>query len=269
MAAPVPSIDRYNNADTSLPAAGLNKTFVVQVDIDFSDPFWAAAGLTNAAGGILIAEAQPGWKLVATASEIIKTTTTNTNPPIVAPVQTASSTATTGGTLAAGTYYYKITALNAYGETIGSNEVSQATTGATSTNTLNWGAVAGATGYRIYRGTVAGGENVYYTVGAVSTYADTNAASTAGSPPAINTTGSPAAPLALGDSAAANNMVASINPNAAAGTVVAGAGADTAKFFTAADGIWLTSLGGGTLQTDGIVRISIAVWAMSDQAFPG
>lgn len=109
-----------------------------------------------------------------------------------APTQNASSTATTGGSLVAGTYYYKVTALNAVGETIASNEISQATTGTTSTVTINWATVTGATSYRVYRGTSAGAENVYYAVsgGATATFTDTGAANTAGSPPASNGTGS-------------------------------------------------------------------------------
>lgn len=102
------------------------------------------------------------------------------------PVQAAPSTATTGGTLTAGTYYYVITALNSGGETTQSNEVSQVTTGATSTITLSWASVAGATGYNIYRGTAAGLENAQFTVGAVTTYTDTGTAGTAASPPATN-----------------------------------------------------------------------------------
>ncbi|MDE2105243.1 MAG: hypothetical protein KGL39_48910 [Patescibacteria group bacterium] len=104
-----------------------------------------------------------------------------------APVLGNLSTATTGGTLAAATYYYKVTALGATGETIGSNEASITTTGTTSTVTLTWSAVVGATGYRVYRGTSAGGESVYYAPGNVTTYTDTNAASTGGTPPTANT----------------------------------------------------------------------------------
>lgn len=96
-------------------------------------------------------------------------------------------TSTSGGTLAAATYYYVITALNAAGETIKSNELSVTTTGTTSSNTLTWTAVTGATSYRVYRGTSAAGENVYYTPGNVVTYVDTGAANTGGSPPAANT----------------------------------------------------------------------------------
>lgn len=107
-----------------------------------------------------------------------------------APNQNALATAG-GGSLGAATYFYKVTALvnrldGTTGETSPSNEQSIAT-GASGTNTVTWGAVAGATGYRIYRGTASNGENVYYQVGAVTTFADTGAASTGGSPPAINT----------------------------------------------------------------------------------
>lgn len=99
------------------------------------------------------------------------------------PTLTSVTTSTTGGTLAAGTYFYVVTAIFPQGESTKSNELSVVTTGTTSSNTINWTAVTGATGYRIYRGTTTGGQNVYYSVGAVTTYLDTNAASTGGSPP--------------------------------------------------------------------------------------
>lgn len=105
----------------------------------------------------------------------------------VAPTQNAPATSTTGGALPAATYYYKVTALTAAGETTASNEQSQVTTGTTSSNTVNWGAVANATGYRIYRGTAAGAENTYYQVGAVTSFVDTGSAGTAATPPTTST----------------------------------------------------------------------------------
>lgn len=107
------------------------------------------------------------------------------------PVQAAASTSTSGGTglVAATTYYYVVTALNALGETLKSNEISILTgAGATNSNTVNWAAVTGATGYRIYRGLDAGAESQYYTVGAVITYVDTGAAATNLMPTLVNTT---------------------------------------------------------------------------------
>ena len=82
--------------------------------------------------------------------------------------------------------------LGSAGETRPSNEQSITTTGTTSSNTINWGAVSGATGYRIYRGIAADGQNVFYTVGAVVTFLDTGAANTAGTP--LSASGSTALP---------------------------------------------------------------------------
>jgi hypothetical protein len=72
------------------------------------------------------------------------------------PVQAATVPSGVGGTLATGTYRYTITAVNALGETIRSNEQSAAVTGPTGSVALSWAAVTGATAYRIYR-TAAGG----------------------------------------------------------------------------------------------------------------
>jgi hypothetical protein len=95
----------------------------------------------------------------------------------------------TGGTLAAGTYYYVVTAVNANGETTVSNEVSVPATGTTSSVTLNWQPAGsgnfGPTGYRIYRGTAAGGENALIgtVAGTVLTFTDTGAAGSVATPP--------------------------------------------------------------------------------------
>jgi hypothetical protein len=136
---------------------------------------------------LLTGNAALTWTILQRASDGSYPVISYATSGLAAPVQTAPSTATSGGTLAAGTYYYKITALNANGETIASNEVSQVTTGSASTVTLNWQNVAGATGYRIYRGVTVNGENTYYQVGAVLTYADTGSAGTVGAPPTSTT----------------------------------------------------------------------------------
>lgn len=115
---------------------------------------------------------------------------------LAAPAGLGSAPVVGGGTFAAATYFWKITALNAQGETIGSNEA----TAAIALNgraTLTWTPVAGATGYKIYRSTTTGSENVspalVATVGAVATYTDTGSAVTAGAVPAANTAVVPAA----------------------------------------------------------------------------
>lgn len=98
-----------------------------------------------------------------------------------------SATAATGGTLAAGTYFYVVTAFGGQGETTRSNELSMFVQGgAQGSVALAWSAVPGAVAYRVYRGTAAGGEGTYYNTGNVLAFTDTGAAGTAGSPPSIN-----------------------------------------------------------------------------------
>ena len=107
------------------------------------------------------------------------------------PVLTLGTTSTTGGTLAAGTYFWKTTAINGSGETVGSNEVTATTTGATSSQPLSWVAITGSTGFKVYRGTVAGAENVLVaTLGLVTSYTDIGSAGTTGTVPSVGSTGS-------------------------------------------------------------------------------
>jgi hypothetical protein len=98
---------------------------------------------------------------------------------------TSLSFNTGAGSLGAGTYYYKVTALDAAGgETTSSSENSQAV-GAGSSITVNWAAVSGASSYRIYRGTSSNGQNTYYS-STTNSYVDTGSAGTAGTVPAVN-----------------------------------------------------------------------------------
>lgn len=100
----------------------------------------------------------------------------------VAPVGLNGSTSTSGGTLSANTRYYVVTAIDSSGgETAVSNEVSITSTGSTSSNTLNWTAFSGAVSYKIYRGTAAGAENLYFT-SATNSYVDTGGSSSNGYP---------------------------------------------------------------------------------------
>ncbi|MFA5803661.1 MAG: hypothetical protein WC879_03365 [Melioribacteraceae bacterium] len=109
----------------------------------------------------------------------------STGTTIAAPVNAAFTAG--AGTLAIGTYYYRVTALTPAGETTPSAETSLALAAIGGVN-VNWGAVAGATGYKIY-GRSTGAELLIASVGAVTTYLDNGSITPAGAMPIVNTTG--------------------------------------------------------------------------------
>jgi len=115
--------------------------------------------------------------------------TAPTVPSCATPGTVTPGTSTSGGTLAAATYFYKITALNAAGETLPSPEASQITTGSTSSVSLSWSAVTNATGYNVYRSNSTGTEKLLTTLGNVLSYIDVGPFYVGTvSPPAANTT---------------------------------------------------------------------------------
>jgi len=71
---------------------------------------------------------------------------------LMVPPAPVLATAATGGTVAAGTYWVKVTAKNAQGETTGSAAAKIVTTGATSTITVSIMTVPNATQYNVYVG---------------------------------------------------------------------------------------------------------------------
>lgn len=93
-----------------------------------------------------------------------------------------------GGTFPAGNYFWEVTATTALGETTVSNEATTAVA-LNGSATLTWSAPHNVvTGYKIYRGTVSGAENILVATVAsgVTTFTDTNVG-VAGTPPASNT----------------------------------------------------------------------------------
>jgi hypothetical protein len=96
-----------------------------------------------------------------------------------------------GGALAANTYYYKITSINANGETTPSGEVNATTAGGNLSIKLTWTANPPATGYKVYRGTVTNTENVLVATinsGTAVQFTDDGASlTTPSSPPVSNT----------------------------------------------------------------------------------
>jgi uncharacterized membrane protein YgcG len=78
------------------------------------------------------------------------------------PPQNLTLVTAAGGTLAAATYFYKVTALDgAGGETTASAEAS-IVTGANGKNTLTWNIVPNASKYNIYRSTASGTETLLF-----------------------------------------------------------------------------------------------------------
>lgn len=90
------------------------------------------------------------------------------------------------GTLATATYYYRVSALNALGETLASTETSYALTGPAGVN-VNWAGVPGATGYKVY-GRSTGAELLIATVGQIHTYLDGGSITPSGALPGADTT---------------------------------------------------------------------------------
>lgn len=123
------------------------------------------------------------------------------------PVLTLGTTATSGGTTTAGVKFWRVTAINAQGETLASNEVT-ATLTATGTQVLTWAAISGATGYRVYRGTAPNQENTLVTqLGTVLTYTDLGAVGTAATLPVYDSTGHGTQTLVKGTSASSPHNV--------------------------------------------------------------
>lgn len=93
-----------------------------------------------------------------------------------------------------GEYWWKVTALNANGETIGSNEVDFPMTDLGNSAALSWTAVPGATSYKLYRSTSSGGESTSPALVAnpsTNSYTDTGTATTSGAVPGMNTAAVP------------------------------------------------------------------------------
>ena len=89
-----------------------------------------------------------------------------------------------GGSLAVDTtYFYKVTAVFGAAESLPSAEASKKTSATDKTIELNWTAVAGATGYKVYRGTDERRREAADALGAVTTFTDDGSAALIGDAP--------------------------------------------------------------------------------------
>jgi hypothetical protein len=101
-----------------------------------------------------------------------------------APTGLAASPNVGGGTFGAGSQFWKITAVTALGESVGSGEAT-ATIAASGTASLTWTAYPTAQWINVYRGTVTGTENklIAQLPGTATAFLDTGTAGTSVSPP--------------------------------------------------------------------------------------
>ena len=108
-------------------------------------------------------------------------TLTQLSTPVISSITSGS------GTLSTATYYYRVSAINVNGETLASTEASHALTGPGG-NQVNWSAIVGATGYKVY-GRTTGTEQLLATVaGSTLTFLDDGSLSPSGTLPVANTT---------------------------------------------------------------------------------
>ena len=164
---PVPGATQYalyEAPDATTLAAANGPSYHVQAGTSFTD--------TGA-----------GW---TTGGTILTTSTAS----LAAPTALLATANAASGTLAAGTYYYVVTATNGSGFTTASNTASAVLTSAGSV-ALSWTAVVGATSYNVYRSTsLTFGATTLLATGVTATsFPDTGAATVAGTPATTNGTG--------------------------------------------------------------------------------
>lgn len=102
------------------------------------------------------------------------------------PTGVTASPSIAGGTLSAGTKSYRVSAINAIGETLAATAATCITIGASGSVTVSWEIVPGATGYNIYGRT--GGTELFMAQVTALTWIDDGSITPAGALPVANTT---------------------------------------------------------------------------------
>lgn len=136
-------------------AAGYVVDRLEETQADGRVTFFGPKGLEIGAGAHVGAE-QANEEEAAKEYEVTESGTIA--DPLGAPGSLETTTESTGGGLADGSHYYAVTTVNAEGESIPSavKKVTLAV-GGDGIVILSWGAVAGATAYRVYHATAEGG----------------------------------------------------------------------------------------------------------------
>jgi hypothetical protein len=186
--ATIPSTYCPQNSNCTLPLiTPCTPPMAESVGASTNSDYMTAAGTTLLGGYIKIEmqlQSTPGtWKDVT--EEILAQGISRDEGAGTAMAAAAASGPSSGGSLAANTtYYYTVTAVNAYGESAGTQTAGVTTTSGASakeTIALTWTAITGATGYNIYRtttsGNYTGAGNGYLTQVAGTSYTDSGATS--------------------------------------------------------------------------------------------
>jgi hypothetical protein len=174
------------NAPYSYQATGLDKSPDTYIKVDSDNLDNLALNTRVLKGnikGVVKAINKPADTLVDATIEYIK----GNDGALRAPVNAAFTSG--AGTLTSGEYFYRVSALDANGESMASKETSL-TIGLNEGVNVNWNKVPGATGYKVY-GRTSGSEQLIATVGDVSTYLDNGSVTPSGALPTENTTGIP------------------------------------------------------------------------------
>jgi len=149
-----------------------------------------ATGTVQAAGSVIIKDSGSA-NTVSLAAPSLSSGVSLTLPNAVgasvaaAPTLSSATPSSSGGYLASATYYYKVSAITLGGEGTASGELSAGVTGPTGSVALAWTAVTGAVSYKVYRGTGAGSENVFYRPGNVTSFTDVGGSAFSGSPGSV------------------------------------------------------------------------------------
>jgi hypothetical protein len=158
----------------------------------------------------------------------------------------------TSGTLNDGTYYYRVTALDAAGETLASTETSLAVSAGAGANgvVVNWGTVVGATSYKVY-GRSTGAELYMATVTAPNTtWTDTGAVTPSGALPVLGSSGN----ISTVSTVTARDLTTTAASGAVAFQLASGA---KGCFGTGATGCVTSD---GTLVSIGHARVKSITW---------
>ncbi len=176
------------DTNTSI-AAALQALLAASLLPQLQDIIW-----TNPSAGVVVGTAATAGVPFTQTSSASGTGTLTTQAGIAQPVISSVVDSGSGGTLHFNTTYaYRVSALNACGETTASAEVTVTTANDASNThkaTVNWTAPAGTgiTAYNVY-GRTSGTEQLLATVGSTATsYVDTGSVTPSGALPLANTT---------------------------------------------------------------------------------